>query len=149
MVILALDYGEKRIGAAVTDPGGVVALGLPTIERNDEESEFDEIARLVTERQAERIVVGMPLNMDGSEGRAVHRVRGFIKKLRRRLPQIPVETVDERLSTDEAQQVLSEARATDEQRARNVDRLAAQIILQRYLDRRSRRGQRRSPQEDT
>jgi len=133
MVVLALDVGEKRIGVAVSDPLGIVAVGLDVIERSTEGAEFERIAELAAERGVERIVVGMPLNMDGSVGRQAHRARGFMKQISKRLPQMPVEAVDERLSTAQAHRVLSQAGATDRVRRRSVDRMAAQIILTRYL----------------
>jgi len=133
MVVLALDYGDRRIGVAVSDPLGIAATGLPTIERTPEGAEFDKIAEVVAERNVERIVVGMPLRMNGSAGRQVQKVRGFIKQLRKRLPQVPVETVDERLTSAQAHRVLSDSGATNRVRRKNVDTMAAQIILTRYL----------------
>lgn len=137
MVILGLDYGEKRIGAAISDPLEIAATALDTIERTPDESEFDEIARLVGERNVELVVVGLPLRMDGSAGIQARKARSFAKQLRRRLSGVQVETTDERLSSAQAHRVLSEAGATNRVRRRNVDAMSAQLILNRYLQRRS------------
>ena len=133
MVVLALDYGDKRIGVAVSDPLGIAASGLKTIERTPGGAEFDSIAEVVAERNVERIVVGMPLRMDGSAGRQVQKVRSFVERLRKRLPHVPIETIDERLTSAQAHRVLSDSGATNRVRRKNVDTMAAQIILTRYL----------------
>ncbi len=140
MVILALDFGQRRIGVAVSDELELAAHGLETIETDAEGSELEHIAELVRERGVERIVVGLPINMDGSEGTQCHRARGFAKRLRRRLPGIAIEMVDERLTTAQAHRALSEEGVTMGRRARRVDRMAAQLILTRYLKRRDREG---------
>jgi putative Holliday junction resolvase len=140
LVILALDYGERRIGVAVSDPLGIAAHGLDTIERSGDGKEFERIAELVAERKAERIVVGLPRNMDGSLGPAARRVMGFVKELRRRLPNVPVETIDERLSSVQAHRALSQEGVTLAKRAERVDRMAAQLILMRYLKKQEQQG---------
>lgn len=141
MIILGLDYGERRIGAAIGDELEIAAHPLPTIQRDGEE--LDRIARLVEERGAERIVVGLPVQMDGTEGQAARKARGFAKELRQALPGVEVLLVDERLSTAQAHSALSEMGAGQKQRRENVDRMAAQIILQRHLEqRRAQRGER-------
>jgi len=117
MVILGIDYGRRRIGLAVSDPLEIAAHGLPTLEVRDVEGALEAIARLVSERGVERVVVGLPLNMDGSSGPQAHRVRGFVKLLKRRLPGVPVETVDERLSSAEAHRALSRRTALSRRRA--------------------------------
>jgi len=142
MVTLALDYGEKRIGVAVSDPLGIVANALCVVERDG--SELDRIVELVRERGAERIVAGMPLRMDGTEGTQARRVRGFVKELRRRLPDLEIVLSDERLSSAEARRALSQMRASIAARRDNVDMIAAQIILQRHLDRVAAEKRRRS-----
>ena len=134
MIILGLDYGERRIGAAIGDELEIAAHPLPTIERDG--TELDRIAALVQERRAERVVLGLPVQMDGTEGVASRKVRGFAKELRQALPGVEVLLVDERLSTAQAHSALSEMGAGQKQRRDNVDRMAAQIILQRHLERR-------------
>jgi len=140
MVILGLDYGEKRIGMAVSDELGIAAHPLPTLMRDGDE--LERIAQLAAQRGAGCIVVGMPVRMDGTEGAQARKVRGFVHALRKRLVGLEVETMDERLTTAQAHKALSEMGARSRTRRESVDRMAAQIILQRYLDRRT--AQRRS-----
>jgi putative Holliday junction resolvase len=138
--MMGLDYGERRIGAAVCDELEIAAHPLPTVERDG--AELDRIGELVRERGAERIVLGLPLRMDGTEGPAARKVRGFAKELRQALPGVEVVFMDERLSTAQAHSALSEMGAGSRQRRRDVDRMAAQIILQRHLEqRRAQRGE--------
>lgn len=134
MVIVGLDYGEKRIGVAASDELEIAAHPVGTIERDG--AELERITEVVRERGVERIVVGLPLRMEGSEGIAARKVRSFVKELRRELPGVEVETMDERLSTAQAHRALSQMGAGMRTRRENVDRMAAQIILQRYLERR-------------
>jgi len=147
MVILGLDYGGKRIGAAVTDPLEIAATALETIERTSDGAEFDEIGRLIDERNVEMILVGLPLRMDGSEGIQVRKVRSFVKDLKRRFPNVQIETSDERLSSAQAHRVLSDAGSSNRVRKRNVDSMSAQLILNRYLQRRST--EKRQQEEDS
>ncbi|MHC5035595.1 MAG: Holliday junction resolvase RuvX [Planctomycetota bacterium] len=93
MVILGLDYGERRIGAAVSDELEIAAHPLPTIRRDG--GELDHIAGLVAERGVSQVVVGMPMRMDGSEGEQARRVRGFVKRLKGRLPAVGVAMIDD------------------------------------------------------
>jgi putative Holliday junction resolvase len=134
VIIMGLDYGESRIGAAVCDELEVAAHPLPTVGRDG--TELDRIGELVKERGAERIVLGLPVQMDGTEGPAARKVRGFAKELRQALPGVEVVFEDERLSTAQAHAALSQMGARPRQRREEVDRMAAQIILQRHLERR-------------
>jgi putative Holliday junction resolvase len=133
MVILAIDYGDKRIGLAVSDPLGIAAHGLDTIEKKGDGAELDRIAEIVEERSVERIVVGLPLHMNGSEGEVARKVRGFVKSLKRRIPDVAVELLDERLTSARAHRALSCEGVSMKERKKRVDRMAAQFILQRYL----------------
>lgn len=133
MVILAIDYGDKRIGLAVSDPLGIAAHGLDTIEKKGDGAELDRIAEIVEERSVERIVVGLPLHMNGSEGEVARKVRGFVKSLKRRIPDVTVELLDERLTSARAHRALSCEGVSMKERKKRVDRMAAQFILQRYL----------------
>jgi len=135
MIIMGVDYGQKRMGLAVCDELEIAAHPLPTIECDG--SEMDRIAALAEERKVERIVVGLPLRMDGTEGIQSRKVRGFAKRLRRRLRGVEVALMDERLTSAQAHRALSEMGVTMRVRRREVDRMAAQIILQRYLDARA------------
>ena len=131
---MALDFGTRRIGVAVCDELEIAALPAPTIERDG--MEFELIAGLVAERNVELIVVGLPLQMDGTEGPAARKVRSFIKELKGEVPGPQVATVDERLSSAQAHAALSEMGANMQTRGRYVDGMAAQIILHRYMERR-------------
>lgn len=133
--ILGLDYGEARIGVALCDELEIAAHPLPNVERDGEE--FERLAGLCAENDVELVVVGLPLQMDGSEGPASRKVRGFAKDLRRYLDVPAVELVDERLTSAQAHKVLSMMGAGGRRRRRDVDGMAAQIILQRFLDRRA------------
>jgi putative Holliday junction resolvase len=141
MIIMGLDYGSSRIGAAVCDELEIAAHPLPTIACDG--SELDQVAELVDRRRVEIIVVGLPLRMDGTEGTQARKARGFAKRLRRRLPAVEVVTVDERLTSAQAHRALSDMGVTMRVRRREVDRMAAQIILQRYMGRRA--AERRPP----
>ena len=134
-MFIGLDYGERRIGAAASDRLSIAAHPLPTLDRDG--TELDRIAELVRDRGATHIVVGMPLRMDGTEGPQARKVRGFIKALRRHMPDVEVVEMDERLTTAQAHAALSVMGANMRTRRREVDRMAAQIILQRFLDRRA------------
>jgi putative Holliday junction resolvase len=131
--ILGLDYGEKRMGLAISDAGGVIAMPLRVIESRNPDQSIDGILNACKETKAEKLVVGLPRNMDGSEGFQAKNVRAFIEKLVPRL-SIPIETWDERLSTKSANDVLIAAGTRRERRKDVVDKLAAQIMLQNYLD---------------
>jgi putative Holliday junction resolvase len=148
MVILGLDYGDKRIGVAVTDPLEIAATALDTVERTSGGEEFEEIGRLIRERGVERIVVGLPVRMDGSEGIQVRKVRSFIKDLTRSFPDVEIETSDERLSSAQAHRALSQAGASNRVRKRNVDSMSAQLILNRYLQRRTAQKRQRDEVSD-
>ncbi len=144
MVIIGLDYGEQRIGMAVSDELEIAAHPLPTVARDG--SEMDAIGKAVAERGATRIAVGLPIQMDGVEGIQARKVRAFVKDLQRRFPEVEVVTVDERLTTAQAQRALSAMGATARKRRENIDRMAAQIILQRHLDQRASERRREAPE---
>jgi len=131
LIVIGLDVGEKRVGVAVTDPLGKTAQPLDTIDRD--ESTLDRLAEIAKDAGAERLVVGLPLNMDGTEGDQARRVRLFAVEVERALG-IPLHFVDERLTTREAEAVLAKGRARRRDRKRASDKLAASIILRAYLD---------------
>ena len=134
MRILALDVGEKRVGVAVSDAGGVIAQAAGVIVRRSRRQVLAEIRARVAASGVARIVVGLPLRMDGTEGDAAAGVRKFIDALRTVVP-VPVEVQDERLSTAAADRAMiaSGARRTRRRAAR--DAVAAALFLQTYLDR--------------
>ena len=139
MRILAIDYGSKGIGIAISDELQMMARPLTTIrrERMKMSEIYDRISSLVQENQAGELVVGMPLNMDGSRGDAAISVEKFISKLKEKM-EIPVFAVDERLTSHEADQILREMGVGERERRARSDEYAAMIILQDFLDQKSR-----------
>lgn len=131
--IMGLDYGDKRIGVAISDPLGFTAQGKKVIIRRGEEEDLAEIKRLVKESGAEELVVGLPRNMDGSLGPRAKLTLDFINLLKKQL-NIPVKAWDERLSTSEAEKILLSADMSRKRRKGVIDKLAAALILQNYLD---------------
>jgi len=131
--ILGIDLGEKRIGLAVSDPLNLIAQGVPTLTGLSEKQAVAAIGAIVGERAVARIVLGLPLNMNGSEGPQARNARRFGEDLRRAL-RIPVDFWDERLTSRSAERVLLEADMSRRRRKLIRDRLSAQLILQGYLD---------------
>lgn len=139
MRILAIDYGSKGIGIAISDELQMMARPLTTIrrERMKMSEIYDRISSLVLENEAGELVVGMPLNMDGSRGDAALSVEKFISKLKEKM-EIPVFAVDERLTSHEADQILREMGVGEKERRARSDEYAAMVILQDFLDQKSR-----------
>ena len=131
--ILALDFGEKRIGVAVSDPLNIIAQSVGTIERKGIKNDLKKVGELVKEYEARKIIVGLPLNMDGTEGKSANRAMDFVKELKKEI-QVEVEMLDERLTTAQGERVLLEADMSRRKRKQNLDKIAAQLILQNYLD---------------
>ncbi len=131
--ILALDLGKKRIGLALSDPLGITAQGLPTLERKNMREDLASLQRIAEENEVTLILMGHPLHMSGAEGRQAGYAREFAEKLAARTG-IEVKLWDERLTTVEAQRVLRESGISIEKRARAVDRLSAVILLASFLD---------------
>ena len=131
--ILGLDYGTRRLGFAVSDPTGTLATPHSVETLADPNQALNVIERKCRETGAAKLVIGLPRNMDGSLGPAAQAVLALKEKLEQRLT-IPVETWDERLSTVSAHQALLEADLSRGKRKQVVDKLAAQIFLQNYLD---------------
>lgn len=131
--LLGVDYGERRTGIAVSDDSRVIAFPRETLECPRLEQAAAAVARLAEAEKAGGIVIGWPLNMNGSEGPRTERTRQFIEEVERRT-QIPLIRWDERLSTKVAEGVLIAAGTRREKRRQVVDKLAAQVILQSYLD---------------
>lgn len=131
--ILGVDFGEKRLGFAISDPSSVMALPL-SVEKCASEEDAVRIVRQQCERSgAQMVVVGWPLNMDGSKGDQALRVERFAQSLRTALG-IPVMLWDERLSTRAAERAMSEAGVKAKDQRGRLDKLAAQLMLQCYLD---------------
>ena len=137
MVTLALDYGDVRVGIAVSDALGWTANGLTTISRKnptDHKKTIEEIGKILQERQVQKIVLGYPKNMDGTEGENCKKVQTFAKHLAKAYPHVEIDFFDERLSTATALQTMNFLGAGADDKRKNVDKMAAQIILQGYLD---------------
>ena len=131
--ILALDVGSRTFGMAVSDPLGIFAQPLGAVEVKDTASAADEVAQIARERGVERIVVGLPRNMDGSLGPKAEEARAFGALLAEKTG-LPVDEWDERLSTMAAERALRQSDMSRDKRKKRVDMVAAQIILQAYLD---------------
>lgn len=133
MRILALDFGKRRIGLAISDELGITAQGLDTLERTNIREDLQHLAQLIAEKNVGLILMGNPLHMSGAESRQAEHVRDFASRLSERTG-VKVEYWDERLTTVAAQRVLKESGISIQKRARAVDRLAAVILLESYLD---------------
>jgi putative holliday junction resolvase len=131
---MGLDVGDRRIGVALSDETATLASALTTVERTGGRKDAAAVADLVRHHEVSAVVVGLPLNMDGSRGPQAEKVLGFVEGLRRRLAPVPVVTRDERLTTVEAEEKLREAGLGWKERKRVVDQAAAVVILQEYLD---------------
>ncbi len=131
--VLALDLGKKRIGLALSDPLGITAQGLETIQRTRIRDDLDALARIIQENEVTLILMGHPLHMSGREGRQAEYTREFAGRLAERTG-LEIRFWDERLTTVEASRVLRSSGISIEKRARAVDRLSAVILLGSYLD---------------
>ena len=130
---LGVDVGRKRIGLAGCDGLGLLATEITTIHRTNTEEDLAAIAQLIQERQIQILVVGLPYQMDGSLGKQAKATQKFARKLSR-YTDLPVEYVDERLTSVEAENQLKSQKKYDRNQKGLVDQLAAKIILQQWLD---------------
>ena len=131
--ILGLDYGEKRIGVAICDELGLTAQGLSTIIRKNKKHDWELLGNLVKNYQVDKIVIGYPLKLDGSAGIQCEKVDRFTLLLEKTFA-LPVIKWQETLSTKEAEEILINSGVRWEKRKKMVDKLAACLILQNYLD---------------
>ncbi|MFZ0706467.1 MAG: Holliday junction resolvase RuvX [Candidatus Korobacteraceae bacterium] len=137
--ILALDFGSKTIGLAVTDELGLTAQGLPTLRRTNKRNDFDHLRRTIKQYSVGELVMGLPLRLSGDAGIQADKVQVFAEELRKKF-KLPVHLFDERLTSVEANRVLRESEMSIRRRAEVVDQLAAVLILQAFLEcRRSKR----------
>ena len=135
MRVMGLDVGEKTVGVAVSDELGIAANALETVPRSQHsKDDIERVFELAEEYAVATIVVGLPLELSGKEGRAVRRVRAFSKQLKERIPNVVWEEWDERFSTVAAERVLLDADLSRKRRKEVVDRQAAAYILQGWLD---------------
>ena len=132
--VLAIDYGSVRIGLAVSDALGLTAQGLPTLERTSKRADLSRIAEFAADYSVAAVIVGNPMDQKGQETEMSRRATRFADALRATL-SVPVTLWDERLTSLEADRALTESGARRSLRRRSRDRMAAQILLQSYLDR--------------
>jgi putative Holliday junction resolvase len=133
MRILGLDFGDKRIGVAVSDEMGWSAQAIKTINRRSAVEDVKQIKEIAEEYEADEIIVGLPVNMNGTLGTGVEKVNNFISLLKEHIV-VPINTWDERLSTVAAERNLIDAGLSRKKRKDVIDMLAASVILQGYLD---------------
>ena len=134
--LLALDLGERRIGVAISDPTQTVARPLTFIVRASRQADFEAIARLVAENEVERVIVGLPLSLNGSEGPQARQTRRYAERLGQALT-VPVEFCDERYSTLAAEEILRGKRKRRRRARGELDATAAAVFLQSFLDARA------------
>jgi putative Holliday junction resolvase len=133
MRLLALDVGEKRIGMAMSDPLGITAQRAGAINRRSIDETLAGLRDFTVRHGIGTVIVGLPLSMDGSKGKSAASVEGFADKLRRALT-VPVVLWDERLTTAEGERLMRSAGISRKKRTGRLDEVAAQLILQSYLD---------------
>lgn len=142
MRVLGIDLGSKRIGIAASDRSGTIASPLTVLQRcGSQGGDHKNIAKIVVEEEAVAIVVGLPLNMDGSEGKAAQSARAEVERMAT-VVGVPVYVHDERLTTVAADRVMMEQNMNAQARRKVVDKWAAAVILQAWLDSRESRGER-------
>jgi len=130
---MGLDIGSRKIGVAISDELGVTAQGLKSIEIKSKDNAFEELVDIIKNFKIDKIVIGLPKNMDGSIGRQAEKVLKWIEEFKSKI-NLPIETWDERLSTVEASKLLIKADLSRKKRKHVIDKLAAVLILQGYID---------------
>jgi len=133
MRILGVDFGSRRIGLAISDETGTIAQSIGYLDGGNPDAVSREVARVDAERHAETIVVGLPVRLDGTYSQQTGRTLKFIAALEA-ATTIPVKRWDERLTTAQAERVLLEGNVSRKDRKQKIDKLAAQLMLQSYLD---------------
>jgi putative Holliday junction resolvase len=130
--ILAIDYGTKRVGLAVTDPMKIIANPLTTV---DTHKIFDYLKQYLQTEQVETFVVGKPMRLDGSDTHGTQPAEGFVKKLNEQFPTIPIVRIDERFTSSMALQTMIDmgTKKKDRQNKKNLDQMSAALILQTYM----------------
>jgi putative Holliday junction resolvase len=134
--VLGLDVGSRRIGVAVSDPLGITAQGLETLQRTTKRRDFEHLQSVIQKYDVREIVVGLPLRMSGAEGTQSDKMQVFAEELRKRF-RLPVHLWDERLTSAEANRLLRETDLSIEKRGKAVDRMAAVLILQGWMEHRA------------
>jgi putative Holliday junction resolvase len=131
--VLALDVGSKRIGVAISDPLGITAQGLETIQRQNKRKDMETLGRLLKDYEVREVVVGLPLRLSGAEGTQSEKMRRFASDLEAHFG-VTVHLWDERWTSTEANRLLRETDLSIEKRGRAVDRMAAILILQSWME---------------
>ena len=131
--VIGLDVGDRRIGISISDPLGITAQWLTVLERTSPARDLATVAELAQERDVQAVVVGLPITMEGDIGEQAKKVMVFVEALRAKVT-CPVHVVDERLTTAQSEKALLETDTPRKTRKRLIDQLAAQLILQHYLD---------------
>lgn len=134
---MALDYGEVRIGIAFSDLLNIIANGYETYTRRDLDTDLNYLTQLAREHEVDEIVMGLPINMDGTEGERVQATRAFGEKLQK-VSSLKISYIDERLTSVSAERLLISADVRRENRKKVIDKISATIILQNYLDKLSK-----------
>lgn len=131
---MGIDYGDRRTGIALSDDTEFLAGGVTTIKSSDPQAVADKVTEICTENHVTKIVLGLPKNMDGSEGFRAEHTRAFGDLLKRRIPEAEIIYFDERMTTMAAAQYMNITDVRGKKRKNSIDMLAAKIILQDYLD---------------
>jgi putative holliday junction resolvase len=131
--VLGLDVGSRTIGIAISDPLGFTAQGLETMRRTNKRTDFEQLARVIHKYEVVQIVVGYPLRLSGAEGTQSGKMQVFAEELRKKF-NLPVHLWDERLTSSQANRVLREAEISIKKRGEAVDRMAAVLILQSWME---------------
>lgn len=131
--VLGLDVGSRRIGLAVSDPLGITAQGLATLQRKNKRQDFELLAAVIRKYEVSEIVVGYPLRLSGDAGAQAEKMQQFAQELRDRF-SLPVHLWDERLTSTQANRILREAELSIRKRGQAVDRMAAVLILQSWME---------------
>lgn len=139
MRTLALDVGTKTIGVAISDEHGITANGLTTIKRGNMKNDLDALSRIIVEHKPSQILIGIPINIDGAISERGKAILNFANILKRTF-SLPVKLWDESFSTANAEKVLLEANVSRRKRKRVIDKMAAVVILQDYLEQKRNKG---------
>jgi len=131
--LMALDVGDRTIGVALSDGLGITAQGLKTIKRKSLQEDLEELKNIIDGNQVKKMIVGMPKNMDGSMGKQADKIVGFVNFIKKRVA-IDIEYWDERLTSKFAEGMMIEGDLKRKERKEKIDKMAAQAILQNYMD---------------
>lgn len=136
--IMAIDWGEKRIGVAVSDPLNLIAQPLTTIQVNSRKEPWGELQSLIDRHDIQTVVVGMPLRTDGKASEKAQIVKGWMNEAEKRLHGVRLVEIDERLTTKEAGRILSEGGVRAKDHRPHIDKIAAALILEQFLERQAK-----------